>query len=88
MLKNAGAKKKSVAEGVLNWVQCDGCERWELFENTGIAGPYDKETINEAKFRCRNCCFENKLETMEVDLKKLRVENEQLKDLLSNMEIM
>ena len=26
------------------WLTCDGCNGWEIFENTGIAGQYDEKT--------------------------------------------
>lgn len=40
-----------------HWVQCDQCDRWELFENSGIGGKFDETRISQVKFQCRLCCM-------------------------------
>ena len=41
-----------------HWVQCNKCDRWELFENSGISGTFDETRVNEMKFECRFCAVD------------------------------
>ena len=45
-----------------NWVQCDRCDDWVLFDNTGLTGQYDEKCLKELKYVCRMCKIEYKLE--------------------------
>src|SRR2546425_865098 len=57
------SKKAHPAEDVgIFWLSCDGCQRWELFENTGLPGPYDEMKVKKAKFTCQFCIITGKLE--------------------------
>lgn len=39
----------------LNWLACDTCSGWEIFENSGLPGPYNEKEVNKVKFTCRHC---------------------------------
>lgn len=57
----------------VNWVQCDRCECWEVFENSGLGGDFDAETVQDLIFVCRLCrmqdVFEVRMRGVESDLK-------------------
>ena len=55
-----------------NWVQCDQCDRFEMYENTGIKGKFDSAAIAKKKFICRLC-------NMDLDMKEIKEENANLK---------
>ena len=38
-----------------NWVQCDKCKGWELFENCGLEGEFDEITFDGVELECRMC---------------------------------
>src|SRR5580704_14007394 len=38
-----------------NWVQCDKCDRYEVYENCGFAGEYDQKNVDTLKFVCKFC---------------------------------
>jgi len=42
----------------VNWVQCDVCDRYELYENCGMEGEYDQKKVDAASFTCRLCVME------------------------------
>jgi hypothetical protein len=62
-----------------NWVQCVRCERWEIYENTGLAGKFNALTVGKLDFLCRLCGLENMIED-------LRAENVSLKNKLTSLE--
>lgn len=43
----------------LNWVECELCHRWELFENSGLGSDFDEKLVKDAKFECRLCKIED-----------------------------
>lgn len=44
----------------LNWVQCEDCKDWNLFENCGIDLPkFDAKKIEEISYKCRMCKMES-----------------------------
>lgn len=51
----AGANGVNRGGNKENWVQCDKCQGWELFENSGIGGRFDQTRISKVKFQCRMC---------------------------------
>ena len=52
--KSAG--KRSIGDC---WVQCDRCERQEMFENNGTEGEFDPKTIDTITYVCRLCVWKN-----------------------------
>jgi hypothetical protein len=42
----------------LNWIQCDKCQGWDLFENSGIGGKFNEKVLCSVKFDCRLCRME------------------------------
>jgi hypothetical protein len=46
--------------GGLHWVQCDRCDRYELYENCGLDGEYVEEKVQTLKFVCRLCGVEER----------------------------
>lgn len=44
----------------LNWVHCEKCNRWEIFENCGLGEKYDEKVVRKCKFECRFCKLEEK----------------------------
>ena len=63
----------------LDWVECDKCRRWDIFENTGLPGEYCEEALSKIKYICRQC-DSDKL------IKKLSDENKELKTRVSVLE--
>ena len=49
-----------------HWVQCDRCDRWELFENRGIPGNFDETRVKQVKFECRLCAVNANSETYDA----------------------
>src|SRR5207245_2498251 len=48
----------------IEWVSCDKCSRWEMFENCTVElgiDKYDEVKINETNFKCRLCKTDEKL---------------------------
>jgi hypothetical protein len=43
----------------LNWIQCDKCSSWNLFENSGLSGDFDEKSFKDVKVECRMCHMEN-----------------------------
>src|SRR3989442_14286092 len=54
-----------------NWVGCEVCSGWELFENSGIAGPYSVNLAKKANFVCRLCKLDGKLNDLSFRLDKI-----------------
>ena len=65
-----------------HWVQCDHCDRWELFENTGIGGKFDDARISKVKFQCRLCCVSECNEGLEARIVSLERHIAQMRKLL------
>ena len=55
----ARGARVSSPDKLLNWVQCDQCQRWELFDNTGLGGEFDERAVKDIKFICRMCKLES-----------------------------
>jgi len=53
--------RKSAGKGGMGdcWVQCDRCERYELFENSGIEGEFDPKTIDTIIYVCKLCVWQS-----------------------------
>jgi hypothetical protein len=76
-----GKKKQGAAsmEDVgINWIQCDSCTRWEIYENSGLAGPYDEDKVGVAKFECRFCGLSRHLEDSRNEITSLNKKINQL----------
>jgi hypothetical protein len=64
-------KERLTKEGEMEkWVECDVCERWELFENTGLGGEFDEVTIGDQRFECRMCKLEARMEQQAQERKR------------------
>jgi hypothetical protein len=53
-----GARGSSSGRGAdsdVNWLQCDDCNRYELYENCGFEGEYDQKKVDTLKFVCKWC---------------------------------
>jgi hypothetical protein len=61
------------------WLACDSCGGWEVYENTGLPGPYVEKTAKRAKFNCRMC---NLIKKQEATLSEITA----LKERLSSVE--
>src|SRR6267154_126142 len=55
----------------LNWVECDLCSCWEVFENSGIAGSFSASLAKKANFVCRMCVLRGKLDELTNQLNKI-----------------
>ena len=55
----------------LNWIGCEVCSGWELFENSGITGPYSDTLAKKANFVCRLCTLDGKLSELTLKLDKI-----------------
>ena len=55
----------------LNWVECDLCGGWEIFENTGISGPFSAGLAKKIKYVCRFCSLSAKIEELGLKLNKI-----------------
>src|SRR5215831_7915381 len=58
-VKKSGAKVKS---DELIWVQCQGCSRWEMFDNCDLGEVYDKDKVEKYDFECRMCKQDQKID--------------------------
>lgn len=72
---NKGRSKDSgpingTAGGNIDWIQCDICDRWELFDNADL-GTSSTAEIKDAKFTCRMCKIESQMVTKDELTKKL-----------------
>ena len=54
-------------------MQCDSCDRWELFDNCGMEGEYDEEEMKKHEFVCCNCEFDEWQKVMEVVTNECKV---------------
>jgi hypothetical protein len=45
-------------ESAVNWVQCDDCDRHELYENCGFEGEYDQKKVEALLFVCKWCLMD------------------------------
>ena len=75
----------------LNWVSCDKCECWDLFENCkselGL-DEFDTDAIEKRSFHCRACRYEVKVENWiqvsEIKIDEALVRIKSLEDQLVN----
>ena len=58
-------RKTSKIRSKLNWVECDKCNGWELFENTGIPEKFDPQRVSEMSFTCCHCKAESVVAKLE-----------------------
>ena len=57
---------------------CDKYGGWEIFENTGIKGPYEEKAAKKATFTCKHCQLFAKFDTSMKEINRL---NEKVKNL-------
>ena len=57
----------------INWVSCDSCGDWQVFENCikelGLE-KFDAEKIKGCKYQCRMCKYEEKFESEVSSVKR------------------
>jgi len=53
-------------------VQCDGCNRWEMYENFGLTDPFDAIKTKSMKLTCAVCPITKRLELAELEICKLQ----------------
>ena len=74
MTKSKG-KDASREESVgLNWLACDVCSGWDIFENTGITGPYNEKLAQKTSFTCRHCKIIQRLDDLTTQVSKLQTQ--------------
>src|SRR5437867_1860526 len=67
------SKKPQSADVVgVYWLACDTCRRWEVYENTGLPGPYDEVKVRNAKFNCQLCAITIKLDLANTEITILK----------------
>src|SRR3989442_14591910 len=54
----------------INWVECDECHRWDIFENSGIPGSIETKKTQKLNYKCRLCKLEERIVRLEGDLTK------------------
>ena len=52
------------------WLECSSCQGWDIFENSGIPGPYNARTALKAKFTCRYCMISKRLDSLVFEFNK------------------
>jgi predicted nuclease with TOPRIM domain len=76
--------------GGLNWVQCDLCNRFEMYENSGFAGEYDEKKVESLKFVCKICELVKWKDVVSVKVdaleKQLTAVNDRLERVEKNVE--
>jgi hypothetical protein len=73
----------------LDWVSCDGCGKWELFDNCkdelGL-DEFDVERISKVTLSCRMCKFECRIDKLEDVVKEVKDRVESVSDRLGKLE--
>src|SRR5437899_10745035 len=54
----------------IRWIQCSQCKGWDIYENTGIPGPYDAQATAKVKFTCRSCKIGLRIDNLCQELDK------------------
>jgi archaellum component FlaC len=85
----ATRKNRKSNSGNVDWVSCDNCNRWELFENCktelGLA-VFDEERIGQIQFCCRICTNDTKTERLEKAVKDIEMRVDVLSGKLQELE--
>ena len=69
--KKTGFSQKEEVERKVNWLECQDCGRWELFENCGFGVLCDDSKVYV--YRCRLCKIEEQQQRMmQMELKELK----------------
>jgi lysophospholipase L1-like esterase len=86
----ASRKIRKGGNAKLDWVSCDGCGRWELFDNCkdelGLDG-FDVERISKVTLSCRMCKVECRIDKLEVVVKEVKDRVESVSDRLGKLEL-
>ena len=70
----------------LNWIQCDSCQSWELFENSGLGGKFDGKALGSVKFDCRYCRIEKRVEGLVGKVKEVEEMVVEVKEQVGKLE--
>lgn len=54
------------------WLTCKSCNGWDIFENTGLPGPYNEKACKKASFTCRYCKLKRQLDDLCNDLHTIK----------------
>ena len=55
----------------INWLECDMCSSWDIYENTGLLGPYSAVLAKKASYVCRYCKLSGRVEEMFHQIDKI-----------------
>ena len=53
--------------GTINWIKCDSCDCWELFDNAHLGVAFDDKSLEDMIFTCRFCVMTDRLNTLSKD---------------------
>lgn len=73
MTKGSSEHDSNINLGVY-WLECSSCRGWEIFENTGLPGPYNEKIARKAKFSCKLCAINKKIDAFFSELNKIRTQ--------------
>src|SRR3989442_562078 len=55
----------------VNWLECELCSGWEIYENTGFTGPFSSSVAKKSTYVCRFCNLNSKFEELLNQVKKV-----------------
>jgi len=55
----------------INWLECDMYSSWDIYENTGLLGPYSAVLAKKASYVCRYCKLSGRVEEMFHQINKI-----------------
>jgi len=70
--KNLKSAPDSETDIGVNWVQCTGCSRWDVYENYMLPEPFNAANVKKKKLECMVCELKANLKTAETQIQHLR----------------
>lgn len=84
--RNKGGAKLAVNKSLgTHWVNCEKCNRWEMYENTSIAaniGNFDAEKIEKMDFTCVFCIKNEEITTLRNENRTLTIKLNELETIM------
>ena len=71
----------------LNWIQCDKCQGWDLFENSGIGGKFNEKVLCSVQFDCRLCQMERRVEGLVGKVREVEETVAEVKERVEKLEV-